>query len=127
MTRERAAQRQGLPSIFTVRMLGGDVSPAADGERRPAAPAAGLQSGMPYRYDPSSPVQIVGLGGKVDPGCGRASATTSAAACSRRPSRRTEAASAMVPAKSAGRAPGGAPEGRRAGLRIRPDQRGRRR
>ncbi|AOZ03705.1 hypothetical protein BKK81_32360 [Cupriavidus sp. USMAHM13] len=64
MTRERAAQRQGLPSIFTVRMLGGDVSPAADGERRPAA---GLQSGMPYRYDPSSPVQIVGLGGKVDP------------------------------------------------------------
>ena len=46
MTRERAAQRQGLPSIFTVRMLGGDAQPSGTGEPAAAQPRAGTAPAM---------------------------------------------------------------------------------
>jgi filamentous hemagglutinin family protein len=67
--RDRTAARQALPSIFTVRVLGFGDDPA-DGEK-PASSAspAGLQSSADSdRYDASNPVQILGLGGNVDPG-----------------------------------------------------------
>ncbi|MCP3018177.1 filamentous haemagglutinin family protein [Cupriavidus basilensis] len=66
MSRDRAAQRQNLPSIFTVRMLdaGTESSSPADGESK-KVPAGGLQSSVPY--DPASPVQFVGLGGRFNP------------------------------------------------------------
>ncbi len=66
MSRDRAAQRQNLPSIFTVRMLdaGTESSSPADGESR-KVPAGGLQSSVPY--DAASPVQFVGLGGRFNP------------------------------------------------------------
>ncbi|AOY95773.1 hypothetical protein BKK79_29195 [Cupriavidus sp. USMAA2-4] len=58
MTRERAAQRQGLPSIFTVRMLGGDAQPSGTGEPAAAQPTRQDRAS----YDPASAFQMIGNG-----------------------------------------------------------------
>jgi filamentous hemagglutinin family protein len=64
--RERAAARQALPSIFTVRVLGFG-NDAAGGDTAAPSSAPGLQSrGLPY--DPASPVQLIGVGGDFDAG-----------------------------------------------------------
>jgi len=66
MSRERAAARQALPSVFSVRMLGtgNEAAPSPEGEGK-KVPGAGLQSSA--TYDPTSPVQFVGLGGRFNP------------------------------------------------------------
>ncbi|MCA1324543.1 filamentous hemagglutinin family protein [Herbaspirillum sp. alder98] len=62
--RERAAARQAMPSVFTVRVLGfGNESM----ERSDAAPASSGGSPAASRYDASNPVQFVGLGGRFNP------------------------------------------------------------
>ncbi|MNX75103.1 Filamentous hemagglutinin family outer membrane protein [compost metagenome] len=64
--RERAAARQALASVFTVRVLGFGNEPAQEGRDAPA-PRSGLQSGAQVDYDPQNPVQVVGMGRKIDP------------------------------------------------------------
>ncbi|WP_174984952.1 filamentous haemagglutinin family protein [Pandoraea commovens] len=69
VSRDRASQRAGQSSIFTVRMLGASVQGSqgeADGKPS-AANGDAARYGAGYRYDASSPVQILGMGGKVDP------------------------------------------------------------
>ncbi|VVD78099.1 Heme/hemopexin-binding protein [Pandoraea iniqua] len=63
--RERNAARQSQPSIFTVRTLGQGSEPAT-GEPGRAAPLRSLLSPTTTGYNASNPVQIVGLGEKVD-------------------------------------------------------------
>ncbi len=58
LQRERAAARQALPSVFTVRVLGfGNEVP----EGAPAAPAPGGAS-RPAAYNPQGVVQVIGAG-----------------------------------------------------------------
>ncbi|WP_269759492.1 filamentous haemagglutinin family protein [Variovorax sp. E3] len=63
MQRERAAQRQALPSVFTVRVLGfgdepaGGVPGTGEVRRKPAEQAS---------YDPSGFIQMVGHGALSD-------------------------------------------------------------
>ena len=57
LQRERAAARQALPSVFTVRVLG-------FGNEAPAAPPPGREGGANGRaaYDPGGVVQVLGAG-----------------------------------------------------------------
>ncbi|WP_219210921.1 filamentous haemagglutinin family protein [Variovorax boronicumulans] len=57
MQRERAAARQALPSVFTVRVLG-------FGNEAPAAPPQGREGGAAERvgYNPDGVVQVLGAG-----------------------------------------------------------------
>jgi filamentous hemagglutinin len=64
--RERAAARQALASVFTVRVLGFGNEPMPGGDVAPP-PRPGLQSGAQVGYDPMNPVQVVGMGRKIDP------------------------------------------------------------
>ncbi len=65
--RERAAARQALPSVFTVRVLGFGNEPAPGGADA-SPPARGLPSGASASsYDARSPVQVVGMGPNIDP------------------------------------------------------------
>ncbi|QFZ84924.1 filamentous hemagglutinin N-terminal domain-containing protein [Variovorax paradoxus] len=59
MQRERAAARQSLPSVFSVRVLGFGNEPA-DGAAAPSD--AGRATARPVGYDESSPVQVLGRG-----------------------------------------------------------------
>ncbi|RIX81993.1 filamentous haemagglutinin family protein [Acidovorax cavernicola] len=59
MQRERAAARQALPSVFSVRVLGFG-NEAADGAAAPAD--AGRATARPVGYDEHSPVQVLGRG-----------------------------------------------------------------
>ncbi|OEZ32230.1 filamentous haemagglutinin family protein [Variovorax boronicumulans] len=59
MQRERAAARQALPSVFSVRVLGFG-NEAADGAAAPAD--AGRAAARPVGYDAHSPVQVLGRG-----------------------------------------------------------------
>ena len=64
--RERAAARQALSSVFTVRVLGfGNESMPGGSTATPPRPE--LQSGAQGGYDPLNPVQVVGMGRKIDP------------------------------------------------------------
>jgi len=65
MQRERAAVRQNLPSIFTVRVVGFGNEPSTGGER-PPSPAPGARSDA-TRYDPRHRVQVVGHGQNFNP------------------------------------------------------------
>ncbi|MGJ7524717.1 filamentous haemagglutinin family protein [Variovorax sp. GB1P17] len=63
MQRDRAAQRQALPSVFTVRVLGFGDEPAG------GAPGAGEVRRKPAEqasYDPSGFIQMVGHGALTD-------------------------------------------------------------
>ncbi|QOT82184.1 filamentous hemagglutinin family protein (plasmid) [Cupriavidus basilensis] len=64
--RDRAAARQNLPSIFTVRVLGfgNEQSPPTEGEQSNVPPRSGQLGHIPY--DATSPVQFVGVGGDFD-------------------------------------------------------------
>jgi filamentous hemagglutinin family protein len=53
VARERASARQSQPSIFSVRML--DAGASSDATGKPRA-----DSGRMFRYDPASPVQVLG-------------------------------------------------------------------
>ncbi|MDM0087380.1 MULTISPECIES: filamentous haemagglutinin family protein [unclassified Variovorax] len=67
LQRERAAARQTLPSVFTVRVLGFGGEPAAPGAQ--GAPTSGPPAPRPANraaYDRSKMVQIVGLGADMD-------------------------------------------------------------
>ncbi len=65
--RERAASRQALPSIFTVRSLNGsnDLSPLTE-PIRPAQMGASLAPGY-GTYDPRIPVQVLAHGRQFNP------------------------------------------------------------
>jgi len=67
MQRERAAARQNLPSVFTVRVLGfGNESQG--GEQAPSQPAkSGLQSSTRVPYDAHNLVQVAAHGDQFDP------------------------------------------------------------
>ncbi|WP_185545905.1 filamentous haemagglutinin family protein [Variovorax sp. KBW07] len=68
LQRERAAARQSLPSVFTVRVLGfGDDTAPRNGAEASPPPESGRQAGRKHPYDPSSPMQLVGLGDSFDP------------------------------------------------------------
>lgn len=58
----RAAARQNLPSVFTVRVLGFGNEPVSSNERPAAELAAGLRN---PGADRQSPVQVIGLGSTV--------------------------------------------------------------
>ncbi|APD13380.1 filamentous haemagglutinin family protein [Pandoraea pulmonicola] len=58
MARERVAQRQNAPSIFSVRMLGADAGGAPASDQKGAALSPQARGG----YDPSSAFQLVGNG-----------------------------------------------------------------
>ncbi len=63
--RERAASRQNLPSVFTVRVLGfGNEAIEGGGSAPPPRPAPRADG---PRYDSTNPVQILGLGASADP------------------------------------------------------------
>jgi hypothetical protein len=64
--RERTAARQSLPSIFSVRVLGFGNDPVG-GEKPASSASPAAQQSKADRYDPSNPVQILSLGGNVDP------------------------------------------------------------
>ncbi|MGF6346854.1 filamentous haemagglutinin family protein [Variovorax sp. W2I14] len=66
LQRERAAARQALPSVFTVRVLGFGNEPAQGGGDAPQS-RTGPASGPQAVYDPMNPVQVVGMGRKIDP------------------------------------------------------------
>ncbi|MDT4890695.1 hypothetical protein FQZ97_1275860 [compost metagenome] len=66
MQRERTAARQALSSVFTVRVLGFGNEPAQEGRDTPP-PRSGSQSGAQLDYDSQNPVQVVGMGRKIDP------------------------------------------------------------
>ncbi|VVE49091.1 Heme/hemopexin-binding protein [Pandoraea communis] len=65
--RERSAARASQPSIFTVRTLGQGNAPEAGADAGKALPLRSPLSPETVRYSASNPVQIVGLGEKVDP------------------------------------------------------------
>ncbi|MBM0106348.1 filamentous hemagglutinin family protein [Steroidobacter sp. S1-65] len=68
MRRERAATRESLPSIFSVRVLGfGNETSRDDRADTGATSRSNLQSGVQRSYDPSKLAQIVGLGNNIDP------------------------------------------------------------
>jgi hypothetical protein len=69
MQRERAAARQSLPSVFTVRVLGfGNESPPQGGEQAPSQPTkSGLQSSTRFPYDAHNFVQVISHGDQFDP------------------------------------------------------------
>ncbi|APD13543.1 filamentous haemagglutinin family protein [Pandoraea pulmonicola] len=69
VSRDRANQRAGQSSIFTIRMLGTSADNGHGAvEGKPSASAEeAARYGSRYRYDTSSPVQILGMGGSVDP------------------------------------------------------------
>jgi hypothetical protein len=56
--RERATQRQALPSVFTVRVLGFGDEPAGGA----GAPESRTPDARSARYDADSPVQVLGRG-----------------------------------------------------------------
>jgi len=60
MSRERAAQRQAMPSVFSVRMLGtgSDVAPSGAGDQKPPSSERQERSS----YDPGSAFQMIGNG-----------------------------------------------------------------
>ncbi|MDP9902456.1 filamentous haemagglutinin family protein [Variovorax ginsengisoli] len=63
--RAREEARQAQPSVFTVRVLGFGNEPMEGGEKAPPSPPELKSDGGSYQQ--ASPVQIVGLGGTVDP------------------------------------------------------------
>jgi len=63
MQRERAAARQSLPSVFSVRVLGFGNEPAAGA---PEAPEVRRRPAEQASYDPSGFVQMVGHGALTD-------------------------------------------------------------
>jgi hypothetical protein len=66
--RERSAARASQPSIFTVRSLGQGSEPGAGADAGKVSPLRSSLSPSTTGYSASNPVQIVGLGEKVDPG-----------------------------------------------------------
>ncbi|MBB1603748.1 filamentous hemagglutinin family protein [Variovorax sp. UMC13] len=64
MQRERAAARQALPSVFTVRVLGFGNEPVDGGGAR----SSGAPTAAPVGYRPESAVQVLGQAGRVDEG-----------------------------------------------------------
>ncbi|MGJ7542167.1 filamentous haemagglutinin family protein [Variovorax sp. LT1R16] len=69
LQRERAAARQTLPSVFTVRVLGFGSEPAGQGgQGGPASDPPAPRPASRAAYDRSKMVQIVGLGSDMDAG-----------------------------------------------------------
>ncbi|WP_176801100.1 filamentous hemagglutinin family protein [Variovorax sp. EL159] len=68
MQRERAAARQALPSVFTVRVLGFGNEPAPDNNSNSEAPAG--KAGTPVAYNPRSVIRVLG-GGSLPPSASR--------------------------------------------------------
>ncbi|ALS61378.1 filamentous haemagglutinin family protein [Pandoraea norimbergensis] len=72
MARDRAAQRQNTPSIFTIRMLGAGVAPAGGADTQGArqdgsAWQSGDAAANSPAYDRRNRVQIVGHGADLSP------------------------------------------------------------
>jgi filamentous hemagglutinin family protein len=62
--RDRAAARQNLPSVFTVRVLGFGSEAGNGGDRAPSSDAGSPL--RPANADRSIPVQVIGLGASID-------------------------------------------------------------
>ncbi|RIX85270.1 filamentous haemagglutinin family protein [Acidovorax cavernicola] len=73
MQRERAAARQALPSVFTVRVLGFGNEPASGGAGNGAqAPADGAKATTTAAsYNPRSVIRVLGGGGNLPPAMSR--------------------------------------------------------
>ncbi|MDP9881268.1 filamentous hemagglutinin family protein [Variovorax boronicumulans] len=74
MQRERAAARQALPSVFTVRVLGFGNEPASGGAGNGAqAPADGAKATTTTAasYNPRSVIRVLGGGGTLPPAMSR--------------------------------------------------------
>ncbi|MGF6347152.1 filamentous haemagglutinin family protein [Variovorax sp. W2I14] len=79
MQRERAAARQALPSVFTVRVLGFGNEPAGGGDssnnnsnggnNNDDAPAG--KASTPVSYNPRSVIRVLGGGGSLPPAASR--------------------------------------------------------
>jgi hypothetical protein len=69
--RERAAARQALPSVFTVRVLGFDNEPAAGGGNSSNNDAPADKAGTPVAYNPRSVIRVLGGGGNLPPSASR--------------------------------------------------------
>jgi filamentous hemagglutinin family protein len=66
VSRDRAAARQNLPYVFTVRVLGFGNEPVKPATRTPA-PTPGMTSVAPdSTLDRTAPVQVIGLGRTLD-------------------------------------------------------------
>ncbi|MDA7415179.1 filamentous hemagglutinin family protein [Xenophilus arseniciresistens] len=64
---ERAAARQSLPSVFTVRVVGfGNESLPPAEASPPSQPRAGARQGTSLRYEPTHSVQVFGHGHQFD-------------------------------------------------------------
>ncbi|WP_307506525.1 filamentous hemagglutinin family protein [Variovorax sp. W1I1] len=76
MQRERAAARQALPSVFTVRVLGfgnepagGDSGSNGGNKDNDGAPAG--KASTPVSYNPRSVIRVLGGGGNLPPAASR--------------------------------------------------------
>jgi len=71
LQRERAAQRQALPSVFTVRVLGFGNEPAGGGGASDDSNNNSRPSATPVSYNPRSVIRVLGGGGKLPPAASR--------------------------------------------------------
>ncbi|WP_370679457.1 filamentous haemagglutinin family protein [Comamonas sp. GB3 AK4-5] len=67
LQRERAAARQAMPSVFTVRVLGFGNESMEGGGKLPQPSAATSKPAGVAAYDPQSALQLVAVGKDVDP------------------------------------------------------------
>lgn len=67
LQRERAAARQNLPSVFTVRVLGFGNEAMEGGEKLSQPSAATQQPAEALSYNPRSALQLVAVGQDADP------------------------------------------------------------
>lgn len=76
LQRDRAAARQALPSVFTVRVLGFGNEPAAgsgasNGSSSDGGDASDSRKGVQASYNPRSVIRVLGGGGQLPPSASR--------------------------------------------------------
>ncbi len=74
LQRDRAAARQALPSVFTVRVLGFGNEPASGGSNSSSSDggdASDARKGVQASYNPRSVIRVLGGGGQLPPSASR--------------------------------------------------------
>ncbi|WP_454902788.1 filamentous haemagglutinin family protein [Variovorax gossypii] len=71
LQRDRAAARQALPSVFTVRVLGFGNEPASGGSSDDNSGNGNKPSATPVSYNPRSVIRVLGGGGTLPPAASR--------------------------------------------------------